>query len=159
MMIEPTMRLLLLLTMIAAIGPMGCEDAHTQRVTVGDRTFTLELALDDAARTQGLMHRKTIAEDGGMLFVFPDARPRSFWMKNCLTDIDAIYLDGLGNVVSIARMTAPAPNTPDSQLERYPSIRPAQFVVELRGGMADKTGIKVGDRIELPNEKLKKRAR
>ncbi len=154
------MPMMLGLMSVLAMGPLGCErDADVQRVTIGQRAFTLELALDEASRTTGLMHRESIDEDGGMLFVFPDMQRRAFWMKHCLTDIDAIFLDGRGNVVAVHAMKAPDPATPEAQLPRYPSGRAAQFVIELRGGEADKVGVKVGDRIALPLESLKRRAR
>jgi uncharacterized membrane protein (UPF0127 family) len=158
MLIAPTTRMLMLLVGMAAMGPLGCTDANTQRVDVGKYSFDLELALDDDARTMGLMHRESIAKDGGMLFVFPNAAPRSFWMKNCLTDMDLLFLDGAGYVVAIHQMTVEPPNTPDHELPGYPSGRPAQFAIELQAGMADKTGVKVGDRITLPLADLKKRA-
>lgn len=143
---------------LLAFGPMGCE-SDTQPVEIAGQTFTLELALDNASRTRGLMHRKAIAEDGGMLFVFRRNEVRGFWMKNCLIDLDIIFLDGLGYVVSTHTMTAPPPNTPDRELPSWSSGKPAQFAIELRAGTADKLGIKPGDHIDLPVKALKARAK
>jgi len=146
------------------IGP-GCQPtadpdaADTQAVTIDGRTFTLELALDDESRARGLMGREQIDPDGGMLFVFPEEGRLSFWMKNCLTDIDVIFLDRDGRITRWHQMHPPAPGTPDSALKRYTSGYPAQFAIELRGGMTERLDLKRGQRIELPLERLKQRAR
>lgn len=144
---------------IAAIGPMGCGERERLTVEIGGERFHLEIADDHDERVRGLMHRDTLAEDGGMLFVFPDMDPRSFWMKSCLIDIDVIFLDGTGRVVRTHTMAAPEPGTPDRKLRRYGSGRPAQFAIELNAGEAERLGVERGDRIKLPLERLKARAR
>lgn len=143
---------------LLAMGPVGCE-SDTQHVEINGQTFRLELALDTATRTRGLMGRPEVAADGGMLFVFPNAEPRTFWMANCLTDLDIVFLDGLGYVVSVHRMTAPKPWVPEDQLPRWTSAGAAQFAIELRPGTADKLGIVRGQKIDLPVAALKARAR
>jgi len=147
----------------------ACADDKptTQRVTINGKTFTLELKLDDAARAQGMMGRKSLDADKGMLFVFPDADYRSFWMKNCHVDLDIIYLDARGRIVNastptgetgaVVTMTPPDPiDHPDPP--GYPSQWPAQFAIELKGGVGKELGLKEGDTIEIPVEKLKKLA-
>lgn len=136
----------------------GCEET-TQKVSIAGREFDLELAIDDEARTAGLMHRPTLAEDGGMLFVFPDAQPRMFWMKNTLIRLDAIFLDESGYIVHIAQMSPPIDGSPDELVPRYACPRPCQYVIELNGGMAAKLGLELGQRIVLPFESLKRRLR
>jgi len=147
----------------------GCRDlpnADTREiVTIEDSTFRLELAATDETRTDGLMRRDSIPEDGGMLFVFPDAQPRSFWMKNCLVDIDVMFLDGRGRITAIHRMRALPPRRDDETEFQYEarvrgdamywSQLPAQFAIELRSGWLDRLGVAVDDRIELDLDRLK----
>ncbi|MHC4995099.1 MAG: DUF192 domain-containing protein [Planctomycetota bacterium] len=140
-----------------ALALPGCneEPPTHQRVTIAGKTFNLELALTPAQIERGLMFRETLPDDGGMLFVFPGAQVRSFWMKNCLIPIDVVFLDPAGRIVSIREMTPPEPDTPDSEQEHYSSRWPAQFAIELYGGRADKLGLKTNQIIQLPLEELK----
>jgi len=79
-------------------------------------------------------------------------------MKNCLIDLDVIFLDGEGRVVSWTTMQAPNPERPDSALARYPSGGPARFAIEVRAGTADKLGLEAGQRIAGPWNRLKRLA-
>jgi uncharacterized membrane protein (UPF0127 family) len=135
-------------------------------VVVAGETFHLEPALDDVARTRGLMGRTEIPAGGGMLFVFPDARMQSFWMKECVVDMDIIFLDARGTVTAVHRMTIEPPRRDDEtereyerRLRRYTSVVPAQFVIELRAGTADRLGVRVDDRVPLDLPRLKAMAR
>jgi len=135
-------------------------------VTIAGRVFKLEPALDDATRTRGLGGRTEIAEDGGMLFVFPDIARRDFVMRDCPIPIDIIYLDGAGRVLTTHAMVPEEPRRPgesdydyEMRLKRYPSRFPTGLVVELRGGMIKQLGLKPGDKLEFDIEPLKKRAR
>ena len=160
---------LTLLIIAAVTATSGCrrpERPGTETVRIGGETFHLETAFDEPSRTRGLMGRESIVADGGMLFVFPDAAARSFWMKNCLVDIDIIYIDPRGSVTAVHRMTAEPPRRDDesepayeSRLRRYPSRWPAQFVIELRAGSLDRLQVRVDDRIPLDLERLKAAAR
>ena len=116
--------------------------------------FYLEVAADSLAISRGLSGRKEIREDGGMLFVYPSPGQRSYWMKNCLVDIDIIFLDGDGKVVRTYEMKKEPLRRPgeemwryEGRLQRYRSVKPAQFVIELRAGWLKKLGIERGDRI------------
>ena len=133
------------------------------KLELGGRSFELELALTDEARTQGLMHRDKIAETGGMLFVYPSGEPfpavLNFWMKNCLVPIDVIFLNPKGIITAIHEMQPPEPGMHDDELTRYSSRLPAQFAIELRGGMAAELGLTTGSRIELPMDELLEMAR
>jgi uncharacterized membrane protein (UPF0127 family) len=161
----------------------GCDQSaggDVQSVKVGGEWFHLELAADEAVRMKGLGGRTQIDKDGGMLFVFPVARRSSFVMRDCPIDIDIIYLSPEGRVLTTYAMKAEPPRaadgsegkagqfgeTPESQryeerLVKYDSRYPTQFVIELRGGRLKelKTPVKEGDKIDLPYEELKKRAK
>ncbi|MEX2672916.1 MAG: DUF192 domain-containing protein [Phycisphaeraceae bacterium] len=130
----------------------------TQEVEIAGQVFALELAMDDAARHRGLSDRKSIAEDSGMLFVFPEARRLTFVMRDCLVPIDLIYLDGAGRIVRLHAMEVEPYGRADWLLTPYRSGEPAQFAVELQGGMIEALGLRRGQRINLPADELKTRA-
>jgi uncharacterized membrane protein (UPF0127 family) len=144
----------------------GAPADGLERVRIGGETFRLELAADPETRRVGLMHRAELAPDGGMLFVFPGARERSFWMGHCRIDIDVLFLDARGRVTATHRMRAEAPQGPDEsdaayrrRLPRYPSRGPAQYAIELAAGSLDRLGVEPGDRIDLELSRLAARAR
>ena len=112
---------------------------------IGGKPFTLEVAANEADRQRGLMYRKSLPEDRGMLFVFPEQRPLSFWMRNTLIPLDIIYLDRFGKVVSVSQMK-PLDET------GVPSGWPAKYAVELNEGMAKRLGVKAGDVLKIPAE-------
>jgi len=154
---------LLLLLAAASCAPSvdPGQTADTARIEIAGRPFTLELALDDAQREQGLSDRQAIAPDGGMLFVFPDNQiaVRTFVMRRCLVPIDIIFLDPDGRIVAMHEMAVEPYDTLEDDLVRYSSRYPAQFVIELAGGTLDTLGLKVGQRIEFERAGLKARAR
>ncbi len=148
---------------LCVLAAAGCSQttapgAMTQRVQIQGRTFHLELALDADARYQGLSDRASIAEDGGMLFVFPDSKFREFVMRRCLVPIDIIFLGANGRVVAMHAMQVEPPGTSEDELKEYFSEYPAQFAIELRGGTLPGLGLKKGQKIDLPLESLKARA-
>lgn len=142
----------------------------TERVVIGGHAFDLEVSADPASRELGLMHRATIDEHGGMIFIFPDAgvAVQNFWMKNCLADIDIIYLDPRGKVTATHRMKARPPRAPDEsetdydariRADSYSSGYPAQFAIELKSGWLDQLNLKVEDQLPLDLDRLKAMAR
>ena len=139
--------------------PQAVDDSH-QAVTIKGETFNLELALDDDTRIQGLSDRPEIPADGGMLFVFPDEKRRAFVMRRCPVPIDIAFLDARGEVVWMhAMQVEPDPNAPDNRLKLYKSHHPTQFAIEFRDGTLRRLGLRQGDRIDLPLEDLKRRAK
>ncbi len=152
--------LLPMLLLLATLG--GCEGEaggdKYEWVTINDQKFKLELAITEDQIQTGLMNRASLGENEGMLFIFGEARPRRFWMKNCLIPIDVIYLDPQGRVVSMLEMKPPAKGTPDDEQIYYPSQYPAQFAIELNGGMARKLKVEMGQKIPLDLRGLKARA-
>jgi len=123
----------------------------------------LELALTEKQREDGLMNRTSMPSDGGMVFVFEEAHPMAFWMKNTLIPLDILFLDSDCKVVAMHRMEVERPKPPyeteqvyDLSLKRYPSEVPAQFAIELNAGQISKCGIKVGQIINLRKDDLLK---
>jgi len=97
-----------------------------------------ELAATPAAQRQGLMERLLPDDASGMLFVFPEAAPRAFWMRNTPGSLDMLFADNAGRIHHIARETQPFSD------QRYLSQGPAQYVLETRGGFAGRQGIVPG---------------
>ena len=160
----------LLFVLLVAAGAIGRDDEEAgaqkkipkEAVVIGEDTFKLEVAANGKSRAKGLMNRQKIDDDGGMIFIYKRARVRSFWMKNCLVDIDLLYLDGRGRIVSMHKMkkeSSRGENEPvveyERRLKRYPSRRPAQFIIELKAGWIDRLKPKVGETIELDLPKLR----
>ncbi|MHC5003179.1 MAG: DUF192 domain-containing protein [Planctomycetota bacterium] len=152
-------------TLLAGCGG-GAAGDRRETVTIDGREFHLELAITDESRTRGLMGVEQLAADEGMLFVFPRAQIRSFWMVNCLIDIDIMFLDPQGRVTAIHQMKAEPPKADnetqaayEARLDHYWSNFPAQFAIELQGGMLDEIDVSVEDKIALDLDRLKKMAR
>ncbi len=105
----------------------------------GVRHFEVEVADTDATREKGLMFRKSLAADRGMLFDFKTPREVAFWMKNTLIPLDMLFIAGDGHIVSIARNAVPMSQIP------IPSGGAVVGVLELRGGRAAEIGVQSGD--------------
>tara|TARA_R110002073_G_scaffold28167_10_gene89738 strand:- start:89 stop:508 length:420 start_codon:yes stop_codon:yes gene_type:complete len=103
--------------------------------------FDVELALDDSHRSYGLMFRDSLPEMSGMLFVYDRKREISMWMKNTFIPLDILFVDGNGKIMNIAKSAQPR------SFSIIRSKREAKAVLELNGGLTDKLGIDVGDRI------------
>lgn len=99
----------------------------------------IEIAATEQKREQGLMYRDSLAADNGMLFVFPEEEYQAFWMRNTRMPLDIIYIASSGTIVSIAENARPYDET------SLPSEGPAQFVLEIKGGLCAELGIKAGD--------------
>ncbi len=103
--------------------------------------FTVELAVTRAEQERGLMFRKSLAPDRGMLFPYNPPQRAAFWMKNTLIPLDIIYIAPDGRVLSIARNAVPHDETP------LPSGGVIRGVLEIPGGRAAQLGILPGDRV------------
>lgn len=101
-------------------------------------------------KTQGLMFYESLAEDRGMLFVYSEPRLMSFWMHNTKIELDLIFFSEQLTITEFIKSMQPGYGLPTSQLPRYVSKFPAQYALELKAGMIDKLGLKVGDRLEIP---------
>lgn len=137
-----------------------------EKLTVAGESFTVKLALDDASRQRGLGGVAELKPDEGMLFAFPDAQQRFFWMKDCLIDLDIAFIDPFGFVTAVHTMPKEDPRRADesipaydSRLVRYRSLSPAQFALELAPGTFERLGIKRGSKLELDLPRLKAAAK
>ena len=110
--------------------------------------FGIEIAADNDSRARGLMFRDSMSADHGMLFVFDGMEPRVFWMKNTHIPLDILYFDKNYKLVSMQQRVPPCHSMGDD-CPQYPSSGPAQYVLELNAGTADKLGAKPGDVLKV----------
>ena len=109
---------------------------------INGRRVTLEIASDPQSRANGLMFRDSLDRDSGMLFVFPEPRNVSFWMKNTYIPLDIAFIDENERIVKTARME------PLSE-ERVASGVPVLYALEVNAGFFRKHGIGEGDEVEF----------
>jgi len=107
--------------------------------------FEVELATTPAEREQGLMFRKSLAPNAGMLFLYPNEQEVAFWMKNTLIPLDMLFLKADGSIARIAHDAVPLDETP------IPSNAAVKAVLEVNGGTAQALGIKEGDKVDYPS--------
>lgn len=104
----------------------------------GPAKFQTEVAADPASQEKGLMFRKNLAPDAGMLFDFHKPDFQTFWMKNTVIPLDMIFIRADGTISSIAPNATPYSETP------IPSYEPVRAVLEIAGGRAAQLGILPG---------------
>ena len=132
--------------LLSIFTPLSVADSTLERLEIATQTgqrhpFFVELATTPKARRQGLMLRRELAPEGGMLFVFNKPRVVTMWMKETYVSLDMLFIDTAGNIVRIAARTTPL------SLKRISSQGPVLAVLELVGGAAQDRGIAVGDRV------------
>ncbi len=117
----------------------------TVEIRSGSKTvrFQVDVAASEAARRQGLMHRKTIPEHYGMLFVYPKEQPVFMWMKNTPAPLDMLFITQAGKIVHIKHSANPHDTTPIS------SRFPVRYVLEIAGGSAKRHSISVGNHVSV----------
>ncbi len=145
------MRFVLLIAAAAflAVTPACADDAQTlEKVTVVIKSsdgvshnFNVELALTPDQQEKGLMFRTELADNAGMLFAFPEESKRAFWMRNTLVPLDMVFIKKDGAIALIHQNAVPEYLTP------IPSQEPVLAVLELKGGVTEKLGIKAGDMV------------
>jgi uncharacterized membrane protein (UPF0127 family) len=117
------------------------------KLKLADKTITVELAKTPSQQQQGLMFRKSLPKDTGMLFIFSDEDYRAFWMRNTWIDLSIGYFDKnriLKEVIDMKATTELELNPPT-----YPSQHKAQYALEMTKGWFEKNKIKIGDKFEL----------
>lgn len=116
---------------------------ETLSIKSGEKThtFSVELALNSRQHAQGLMFRRHMAADAGMLFVYRREEPTAMWMKNTYIPLDMLFIARNGSVKRIAERTVPMSETV------IPSGGPVVAVLELNAGTASRLGLKPGDRV------------
>lgn len=137
--------LALALSLGASAATAECRD---DRLTIeggfGRASFQVEVADDAAERAQGLMDVASMARLAGMLFVYEEPGPASFWMENTLIPLDMLFADATGTITRVQAEAVPLDRTP------IPGGDAVQFVLEINGGLAQRLGIAVGDTFQHP---------
>jgi uncharacterized membrane protein (UPF0127 family) len=114
------------------------------KTATGDHNFTIEVATTDQERALGLMFRRSLPENSGMLFIYDPPQPATMWMKNTLIPLDMVFISAEGKVHRIESNTEPFSTTV------IPSEGEVVGVLELNAGEADKIGLKRGDKVVYP---------
>lgn len=138
-----------LIALTGAALAAGCAAAGPA-VVLEEQRFTVEIADEPDEHALGLMYRDSLAEDHGMLFIFPRSQPRSFWMKNTRIPLDILYFDAQLNLVKAHHNVPPCRS---SRCPSYPSRWPAKYVLEINGGTAERIGVDEDSRLELQLER------
>ena len=115
-------------------------------VAIRGHRVRVEVVEDASLQALGLMFRTELAEDAGMLFVYPGERRLSFWMLNTKIPLDILYFDAQLKLVTLVDSAQPC------RVERcptYPSTRPAMYVLEINGGLASRWGLELSDVLTL----------
>ena len=136
---------LALLAFMAADARVACAEAPLEALSVdtatGPHRFKVEVMRTEPERERGLMFRKTMSRDHGMLFEYQTEQPVTFWMHNTYLPLDLIFIAKDGRVVNVAHDAKPM----DDSL--IPSAGAALGVLELDAGTAKAIDLKAGDRV------------
>jgi uncharacterized protein len=139
---------LVIALLLAAVPAWALETFGTSELTIqtaaGPQKFSIELALTDAQMEQGLMFRRSMAPDAGMLFDFKQPTPVTMWMKNTVIPLDMLFLDTSGKIIDIHERAVPY------STDIIASTVPARYVIELNGGTVARLGIRLGDKVTSP---------
>lgn len=115
-------------------------------VCINEKCFSAEVSDSPAKMAKGLMFRKSLGQDEGMLFLFKESGKYSFWMKNTLIPLDIIWIDSSNEIVFIRKNAMPCIN------DYCPAINPdkdAKYVLELNAGLSEKYNFSVGNKAEI----------
>lgn len=112
-------------------------------IPLGGRTVHLQLALTESERSQGLMHREKLEPDHGMLFLFPNAAPRSFWMRNTGIPLDLGYFDASGELLEVHALHPYDETGAESRNKRI------WIAVEMNQGWFAQNDIRNGAKLDL----------
>ncbi len=123
------------------------DTSQTVAIETGDAEVRVQVEVADEMdeMAKGLMGRTALAEDAGMLFVYPEERELSFWMRDTLIPLSIAFMDGEGRIIDIQDMKAL-----DDRPPHYTSDEPARYALEVNAGFFDERGVEVGDRAKLP---------
>jgi len=127
--------------------PVG-PDVSTLNLEVGSAIVQVEISDTDEARRIGLSNRDYLAEDGGMLFVFPETARHGFWMKDTLIPLDFVWI-AEGQVVDITANVPVELGQSDAELTQYLPSKPVDSMLEVNAGWIDRNEVKIGDLVRF----------
>ena len=111
-----------------------------------NKCFNVEIADTSEKRRTGLMNRESLAIDSGMLFTFEKEGIYNSWMKNTLIPLDIIWFNKDNEIIFIKENAQPCKT---EQCETFGPEKKAKYILEINGGLAEKTGVEIGDEIEF----------
>ena len=129
-----------LVLLLAAAPALAQPQLPVAQLSAGMHLIRAEVAADFASRARGLMHRSTMPQNAGMLFIFDELAIHCMWMKNTFIPLSVAFMDERGTIVSISDMQ------PHSE-ESHCAARPALYALEMERGWFEKRGIKPGVRL------------
>ena len=129
---------------IASVKTIACPlQLPTSTISIKGYTLTVELATTPTARNCGLSNRLELPENHGMLFIYPNLRDRTFWMKDNYIPLSIAFLDESGRIINLQNMT------PMQTEKRYYSSQPVKYALEVNQGWYDAHEIEIGDTVEM----------
>jgi len=141
-------QLLVVVLLLTALPAWALETFDTSEMTIqtagGPQKFSIELALSNAQMEQGLMFRRSLAPNAGMLFDFKSPTNVAMWMKNTVIPLDMLFLDTQGRIIDIHERAVPY------STDVIATKAPSRYVIELNGGTVARLGIKPGDQVTSP---------
>ena len=126
------------------------EGKELYQLKVAGKVITVELARTPSERGLGLMYRRQLPEDYGMLFVFPEEDYLTFWMKNTHIPLSIAFISTEGTITQIESMEP-------LSLSSHDSKEKARYALEMLEGWFERHNVKVGDKVELPPERVSSR--
>ena len=133
--------LLLCLCTVVAEATENGTSLETETIQIGTKKIVVEVADELHERQLGLMHRTTLEINDGMIFVYPEAEKRSFWMKNTLIPLSIAYIGSDCQILHMADMTP-------KNTKGVPSEFPAQFALEMNRGWFEVNAVAIGDSLQ-----------
>ena len=132
------------IVVLISLKAVACPlDLPVATISVEGHTLKVELAATPKARTCGLSNRFQLSDDHGMLFIYPTPGPKIFWMKDTTIPLSITFLDDSGRILSMHQMV------PMQTDERYRSLQPVRYALEVNQGWFADHGVGVGDIVEM----------
>ncbi len=135
------MKTWLMLAGLLLVGCGGTKQLPIVTLTIGGVPLRVEVASSDEQRKTGLMNRDSMPEEHGMVFVYPDAKIRGFWMKNTRIPLSIAFVDSEGTIRRIADMKPYV-------LDRTSSLYPSRYAIETHKGWFERHGLESGAKVE-----------
>jgi uncharacterized membrane protein (UPF0127 family) len=127
----------------SAASPAAEPRLFLEGTTGRSSAVRVEVARTPSELERGLMFRRELGQDDGMLFVFPETSDHAFWMKNTFLPLDMIFMDASGTVIGVVERAEPMTTTP----RRVDA--PSRYVLEVNGGWSAAHGVAPGDRVRF----------
>lgn len=140
---------LFLAALVILVGCLYLQKSYLRNTTpveIDHHIIQAEIADSPLEQTKGLMFRKHLDNDAGMLFIFDQASRYPFWMKNTKIPLDILWINDKKEIVHIEHSLPPCLQDPCLS---YSSPKPAKYVLEVNGGWTIKNGIKIGDKVSF----------